>query len=172
MAKRTYASFTETACTCGYLERGVSYPGLPIKYNEQFNEYHITSGSSEQDRVEMVIYHCPFCGGAAPESKRGTFFAELSDEEAKRLWLLLNGINTVAEAFQKLGPPDGDEPYQTPEGWPKPTKEREGRKYEATRLLTYSNLSPAAEVQLTVYANDEVERTVAAKYTGAPSRGA
>jgi len=172
MAKRTFASVTETPCTCGSLEQWVSHFVFPIRFNKQFNEYHFVSGSSDDDRVEIMIYHCPFCGGAAPESKRGTFFAEISEEEAKRLWALLNEINTAAQAFQHLGKPDMDEPYPTLAGRPKPTKEREGQKYEATRILTYSNLSPVAEVQFIVYGNDEVERTVAAKYTGAPSRGA
>jgi hypothetical protein len=162
MAKRTFASVTEVPCTCGYLGRLAERPKLPIKFNELFNEYYITSGSTEQDRVEIAIYHCPFCGGAAPESRRGEFFATISDDEAKRLWVLVSGVKTLDDAFRILGTPDCDQPVKLPEGM----------HYKATRVLTYSRLSTVAEVQVTVHSNNEVEVTIAGKYKGAPSTGA
>jgi len=172
MGKRNYASVTEVPCTCGYLETAARQPEHPISFDEQFNEYQIEVDAPSQGKVQVVIYHCPFCGGAAPASRRGDFFAPISDKEAERLWSLLQGVKTVDDAFRVLGVPDKDEAIQMPDGWPKPTIDRRGQKYEATRALTYSRLSEVAEIQLLIFANDELEATVAGKYTGAPKTGA
>jgi hypothetical protein len=172
MAKRTFASVTEAPCTCKFLEGQAAHPKLPIRFNAKFNEYYIAGGTTEEDRVEVIIYHCPFCGGAAPESKRGEYFTDVPEQEARRLWTLLGGVKSVEDAFRVLGAPDVDAPYQVPDGWPKQTKERDGKQYEATRYLTYSKLSEVAEVQITVYANNLLEATIAGKFRGAPEPGA
>ena len=161
MAKRTFASVTEVPCACGWLERLAARPRLPIEFNEKFNEYYITDGSVDR-RVEIAIYHCPFCGGAAPESKRGEFFETISDDEAKRLWVLVSGVKTIDDAFRILGTPDRDLPASAPD---------RGH-HKTTRVLTYSGLSTVAEVQVLVSSNNEVEVTIAGKYKGAPSPGA
>ncbi len=46
MAKRNYASVTEVACTCGYLEESARDPKLPIKFDAELNEYHIAGDVS------------------------------------------------------------------------------------------------------------------------------
>jgi hypothetical protein len=69
MPRPTRASVTEVACTCGYLQRCADRSELPIVYDKAMNEFHFV-WSSGNERNYLLIYHCPFCGGAAPQSNR------------------------------------------------------------------------------------------------------
>jgi hypothetical protein len=43
-----------------------------VSYDARFDEYWIPSGGARQ-----VLFYCPFCGEALPESKRGRWFGEV-----------------------------------------------------------------------------------------------
>ena len=71
MAKPTVKSVTDQSCTCGYLQRAADDPDSPIVYDPQLNEYDFEypspCGPREYGKASayLMIYHCPFCGGAA-----------------------------------------------------------------------------------------------------------
>ena len=65
-------------------------------------------GTCPEAKAHLTIYHCPFCGGAAPPSKRDTLFTNISDQEAARLYRLFEGMHTLEEVVRALGPPDDD----------------------------------------------------------------
>ena len=87
MSKPTFASVTEQPCTCGFLERQADDPASPIVFDARLNEYHFeypspcAGGDCPTAKAEMMIYHCPFCGGAAPVSKRASLFTAFTPEE-------------------------------------------------------------------------------------------
>jgi hypothetical protein len=62
-------------CKCGFLERHAGEPDSPIRFDAQMNEYHFVYPGSMGGEARMNIYHCPFCGGRAPKSRRGDLFA-------------------------------------------------------------------------------------------------
>jgi hypothetical protein len=104
MAKPTFASVTEVRCTCGYLEGSANDGSSPIKFDSTLNEYHFEY-DTPKGRGALLIYHCPFCGGTAPESKRDRLFAVISSDEEERLFALSRDVKTVEEALVILGPP-------------------------------------------------------------------
>lgn len=78
----------------------------PIVFDEQMNEFHITHATTDDGREgHTLIRHCPWCGGAAPESKRHTYFAQITNEESRRLHVLTANVRTVEEVLAKFGPP-------------------------------------------------------------------
>lgn len=173
MTKPTFASVTEQSCACHYLAHAADDPRSPIVFDPKLNEYNFeyTSPCSDEacavGKAYLRIYHCPFCGGAAPESKRNLLFAVISPEEQRRLNELLSGIKSVEDAFRVLGTPDHDDPH----GLTVQQREREGtaptrRSY---RSLTYSQLSDTAEVILTDYRADGVHVALQGKYIGLPA---
>jgi hypothetical protein len=54
----------------------------------------------------MMIYHCPFCGGKAPKSRRDELFHRLPHAEQRRLGELTHNLRTVQEVTAALGEPD------------------------------------------------------------------
>ena len=107
MAKPTPKSVTEQPCTCGYLQRAADDPDSPIVYDPQLNEYDFEypspCGPRECGKASayLMIYHCPFCGGVAPESKRGRLFAAIPRAEEGRLYGLLRGVKTLELFFDE-----------------------------------------------------------------------
>jgi hypothetical protein len=162
--KPTHASVTDAPCKCGYLERASDEPMVPIVFDEQTNEYHIENVG---DAGHRVIYHCPFCGGAAPPSKRGSLFATITQDENSRLIALATGFKTVKQAVAKLGTPDDDMPAGLGMG-SKPT-EGEAPTFTSYRTLTYKGLSETADVVLIDYGPEHGLRvTLRGKYLGKP----
>src|SRR4051794_5133927 len=103
---RTFGAVTELPCTCGSLERGGGNPDVPIVFDPVTGEYHIEyKGPDGKPRGCTVIYHCLFCGGTAPRSKRHLLFAVISAEEETRLAKMLAGVTTIEEALGRLGKP-------------------------------------------------------------------
>lgn len=140
MAKRTYASVTEEPCTCGYLQNAADDPDNPIVFDARTAEYQFSYGAAM-----LVIYHCPFCGGAAPESKRDLLVAQIPAAERQRLLDLLSGVQTIDGAIEKFGKPDfagvSTSKYAEREG--------EAPRIEPHRHIRYGNLSDVAEVWIT-----------------------
>jgi hypothetical protein len=169
----TWASVTEIECSCGYLEKSASDPNTPIRYDPALNEYSIISplgASGTDDYLSTCIYHCPFCGGAVPESKRDKLFAVVPDAEADRLHALIQGIKSLEDAKRILGIPSRDEPIQMPPGYVRPSQ-RDEKAVVPVRALTFTGLSEVAEIQVCVNDDNSVEVTIGPKYIG-PSKGA
>lgn len=157
MTKRTYASVTEVTCTCDYLENAANDPKCPIIFDEATSEYQFTD-----NRVTLVIYHCPFCGGAAPESKRALLFAQIPENEERRLAGLLNGIETMDGALSKLGQPDfeGVSTTRKPEG------KNDAPRIQHHREIRYHQLSDVAEVWITERTDGKVFWQLQGKHIG------
>jgi hypothetical protein len=115
--------------------------------------------------VFVVLYHCPFCGGAAPESKRGDLFSQISDQEASRLRSLTEKVKSGADALRVLGTPDDDQPIEIPAGTMLRSK-RNGAPFCPNRVLTFSRVSQVAEVQVMVDETDEAQAVIAPKLIG------
>lgn len=172
--KPTFASVTEDPCKCGYLERAADDPNSPFVFDPELNEYNFEypspcgDGGCEGAKASLVIYHCPFCGGAAPASKRELLFAVIPAEEQRRLYSLLEGIKTLEEAIGILGPPDDDSPHGVTETYP----EQKGKPptVQSFRTLTYRQLSETAEVCITDSPTDRVHVMLWGKYIGLPGK--
>jgi hypothetical protein len=167
MSKRTFASMTEEPCKCGFLEREAHDPDSPIVFDKELNEYqveykHRTSGEISH----MMIYHCPFCGGAAPESLRQGLFAVISDEEENRLMEMTKDIRTLEDAMAKFGPPDYDEPNSVKVEIPE--CEAGGPTIQRFRRIIYCSLSDTADVHIIDFLRDRVQVMFQGKYIGSP----
>lgn len=147
-------------CECGWLQNAATDPDHPVKFDPQANEFNIVKG----DR-SIRIYHCPFCGGKAPESLRSTFFAHVSSEENERLVLLGTGVESLAQIVQKLGQPSRDDPVGAGMGMPAP--DGQITQFLSYRVLTYTQLSQVADLQFHLHADGTLARLhVSAKYIG------
>lgn len=153
-------SVTSTPCRCRYLERAAAEPKELIVFDEEMHEYHITNPHGGY----LLIYHCPFCGGAAPLSKRHERFATVTRAEADRLDRLTARFKIVDEAIVALGRPDDDNPrglrIQAPATSKVPSK------VTSYRTLTFKRLSDVADVVLTDYGVEGIRFTFQGKYLG------
>ncbi|WP_425617559.1 hypothetical protein NA78x_001240 [Anatilimnocola sp. NA78] len=172
MAKQTHASVTEEPCRCFYLQRQADDPHSPIVFDSAMNEYRFEyldpEGNGEPHSIaSLCIYHCPFCGGAAPESTRGKWFAEVAPEEMNRLMGLFQGIKSAEDAIATLGPPTHDDPAGESvrrallDGSLGPT--------QVFRTLRYSNLSTTAEVSFNQAADGTTHLSINGRYLGPPA---
>ena len=149
-------------CDCGWLDHAAEDPSVPVVFDPKLNEYQIvTSGNSEG---RMPIYHCPFCGGSAPKSKREQLFAHLTTEEIQRLSELTQSVATVSDAIAKFGSPDEDIPNGY--GETRPSKNGEPGRSEFFRVLRYNRLSDTAIVDVVVRAEERVTFSYGPKYIG------
>jgi hypothetical protein len=160
MSKPTFASVTEVPCTCRYLEKRANDPRTPIVFDEATGEYQFVYKSEM-----LVIYHCPFCGGAAPESKRALLFAQISAAEEERLANLLDGITTIDDALAKLGKPDFEGTSVTRH----PEAENEAPRIQHHRDIRYFGLSETAEVWITERPDGKIFWQLQGKYIGRES---
>lgn len=141
-------------CKCGFLEREANHPDSPIRFDPKFNEYHFIHCMSTSEEAKMMIYHCPFCGGRAPKSRRSELFHRLTHAEQTRLCGLTNSLRTVEDVTAAFGEPD----IRHPVGMVVTTSERDG-KPETTQsypLMIYTKLSKIADVRITVYPTNNV----------------
>jgi hypothetical protein len=147
MAERpTFASVTDAPCRCRYLSRAADNPGLPLAFDRRTGEYQFEFRVGKV-KGALVIYHCPFCGGAAPRSKRALLFHIIPPEEQRRLNKMLDGIATLRGALRRLGKPEYDDPRGTGSG----SAEGPGRAptFQWHRTLRYEKLSEVADVWFT-----------------------
>jgi hypothetical protein len=157
-------SKTSTPCDCHWLERAAEDPEWPVEFDERLNEYHLRHGSGQG---QAPIYHCPFCGGAAPRSRRAKLFARVHHEEAKRLHELTKSLRTVDEVLATLGKPDFDRDAGLTDEVP----ERDGKagQTEVFRTLVYSGKSATADIHVTLLRGGEVKSIgFLGKYVGKP----
>ena len=98
--KRTYASVTSNPCECGYLQYYAANPYSPIAFDKKTQEFqfvYMEEGCA--GKSVLVIYHCPFCGGAAPESRRDQLFEAIPQAEEERLAEILGPVRTMDDAI-------------------------------------------------------------------------
>jgi hypothetical protein len=154
-------SKTDEACDCSWLQRMAENPNIPVEFDDTTHEFNIVC-----EVGTFAIYHCPFCGGKAPESKRASFFTHISSEEQVRLRRLTAPLKTLSQVLEAFGQPDEDHEFGTGFEWP----EREGRPpvAEWRRALVYKGLSDTADVRVTTYPDDRVGFAYLGKYIGPP----
>jgi hypothetical protein len=141
----TRRSASTARCTCGALDRAVADPEAPIVFDAKMNEFHVLLGSGRR-RGHLIIRYCLWCGGAAPKSKRATFFAIITPRESERLQRLASGFSTVCEAIAKLGEPDSD--MSVGMTTHAPETQSAAPTSTSNRTLTYKGLSKTADVVL------------------------
>jgi hypothetical protein len=177
-------SVTTKKCKCHYLERSADDRDSPIEFDEKTNEYHFTYFTSLDGRLGapprsapadsqrpkpnsfLVIRHCPWCGGVAPESKRGSLFRHVPNSEERRLRTLIAGAKSLDEVIERLGPPEFDDPAGVGSSEP----ERDGRpmSVQSFRSLTYLNLSEDADVRITDFHNGRLHLSATGKSVNSP----
>ena len=160
-------SVTAEPCQCGFLERSSAEPGSPIVFDSALHEYQLRWPGAE-GRFGP-IYHCPFCGGVAPESKRASLFAEVPMSEVMRLRDLTRGLASIQQAVAALGEPQTDLAegitIQTPASSSEPSKA------SSYRTLTFTHLSDVADVTLIDYGVHGIKFTFNGKYVGKGASG-
>ena len=166
----TFASVTDRPCRCGYLRRAADDPRLPIVFDKVTGEYHFRYREADAyGDSTLVIYHCPFCGGAAPRSKRALLFHVIPPDEEERLAELLDGITSIRGALRKLGKPEDD----LRRGIKTQESERAGRPPTTQwfRTLRYEKLSKVADVWFTEHADGRASwQLVGKQKPGRPGR--
>src|SRR3989442_14016479 len=100
MKKRTGPTVMEAPCACGSLENALNDPDTPIVFDRELNEYHIEYEIKNGGKGFLMIYYCPFCGGAAPKSQRRKLFAVIPPSEEERLYQLFNEVLTLDDAIR------------------------------------------------------------------------
>jgi hypothetical protein len=151
-------------CDCGFLEREARRPDSPIRFDAEMNEYYFSYFNDSGEEAKLFIYHCTFCGGAAPDSFRPSKFAVLSEHESERLRELTKDLRTVDLVLDALGKPDRDKRQGVI--WTMPETDEHGEVTGGLRTLTYRNLSPTAVVLVTVRLDDRTHFTFVGKYLG------
>jgi len=150
------------ACGCKWFERSAKDPNIPVVFDEIKNEYHLVH---QNDSGISLFYHCPFCGGKAPESLRDNFFADVSVEETTRLHLLTENILTEEDMRAIHGEPDSV--FPTSGSMTTPGSDTEAP--ETTiggRWLIYTNLSETAEVRIRISRYGKLRFSFSGKYLG------
>jgi hypothetical protein len=147
------------------LEREANDPDSPIAFDKELNEFNFEYSTAGTERkAQWRIYHCPFCGGAAPESKRRALFASISDAEERRLRAFVEDLQTVEDVIKVLGAPDQDRAegrgVRRPEGLGTPPTR------EWFRVLAYARLSDTADLRIVDYPSGRIGIEVAGKYIG------
>lgn len=144
--RRTHASVTEVDCTCEYLQRAADDPDVPIRFEASTGEYQFIYPAEVWGQATLIVFHCPFCGGAAPKSKREQLFHVVSNAEEERLKELLRLIKTIEDALERLGSPDSDTPFASSLTTAPEDGEPARTSYE--RALEYSFLSETVDVSI------------------------
>jgi hypothetical protein len=138
-------------------------PDVPIEWDDLTGEYHLTWGN-ENALGNMIFYHCPFCGGRMPASRREMLFAEVTEAENRRLFRLCSGCETLDAVIEAFGPPDHD----LPNGAYTITPEKDGKpsRTVAARELIYERLSETADVRFSDWGRSPIHVAVEGKYIG------
>jgi hypothetical protein len=141
-------------CDCGGLEKISKEPEGPIVFDPEINEYNLAYRTQSGIQMQYRVYHCLFCGGRTPASRRDELFLHVTDAERTRLMSMVGALRTLPDLITALGAPDED----VPAGTAMTTIACDGREQTTLyRLLTYNNLSPTAHLRVQVGLDDRVE---------------
>lgn len=155
-------SVTSVPCRCKTLEQAADEPDSPVVFDPQLNEYTIVN---RRRRMTWNIYHCYFCGGAAPRSKRRSLFATIPARERERLQALATGFADLGEVIARFGKPDED--MAAGVGDIRHATEASGTTVTTYRTLRYHALSKVANVEFVDYGPKHgVRGTLQGKYVG------
>jgi hypothetical protein len=149
-------------CNCSVLEDAAADPYIPISFDVALNEYHIEHKGRDG---HMMIYHCPFCGGRPPTSRRDRLFARVTVHEHAKLLDLTKDIRTLEDAIRTFGTPDSDMPQGTRAI--SRYSEEKPQIAESYRTLRYEKLSDTADVSIVDELRDKVRVQIYGKYIGA-----
>lgn len=120
-----------------------------------------------RDGGYSVIRHCPWCGGAAPRSRRASLFAVIPSAELRRLERLTASVRTVEDALETFGAPERRERQglmvHTPGSGRRPAR------VETFPTMTFTKLSKVADVTVNDYGPKGVGFTFSPKYLGRPN---
>ena len=160
-------------CGCNWFDRSAKDDSIPVVFDEMMNEYHL----KHADGGFSLFYHCPFCGGKAPNSLRGTYWTKVTHEESHRLEMLTKGIKTPEQLFATFGDPQED--FQIGGGCTSPGSEDEPPETTlGSRRVVYTNLSDTVEVHVRIDRYDRLRFSYTGRYIGpkkseqdAPSNG-
>jgi hypothetical protein len=161
----THASKTDLACDCGWLEQSADDPDLPVRFDPTTNEFAFVWGEPPSP-ASLILFHCPFCGGRAPASKRETLFAAITEAERERLGSITSPIATLDDVLRVLGPPDDD--FEQGESDQTPAKDGQPPEHRTYRSLRYDGLSETATVGVRVLPGGAVAFWFVGKYIGPP----
>jgi hypothetical protein len=153
----TPVSVTQTRCSCGYLKRAARSGIAPIKFDEEVNEY---SFEDKSVNASVVIYHCPFCGGVASESKRGDLFAKVSPREAGRVGALIRHLDTAEGIEAALGKPDKISIHNRQ---PEEIAMLQKMASSPVHQWSFKRLSRTANVEFSIYPDGKVEGAIVPK---------
>jgi hypothetical protein len=153
----TPVSVTQTPCSCGYLKRAAQSGIAPIKFDEELNEYSFEDKSAN---ASVVIYHCPFCGGIASESKRGDLFAKISPREASRVGALIRHLDTVEGIEAALGKPNKISIYDRQ---PEEIAILQRMASSPIHQWSFTRLSRTANVEFSIYPDGKIEGVIVPK---------
>jgi hypothetical protein len=158
--KPTFASVTTKPCKCRWAEDVTAEPDNAVVFDTETNEYQFRTPKGGS----LTIYHCPFCGGVMPRSRRADLFAYITEAERQRLAKVTYKLKSVAGAVRVLGKPTYDHPsglvVRTP------AKGRRPPGIASYRVLTFSRVSKTADVQLVDYGPEGIRFTFQGKYLG------
>ena len=141
-SKPTFASVTTKPCKCRWPQDVSAEPENGVQFDSDTKEYQLLTRSGGT----LTLYHCPFCGGAMPRSKRSEAFAHITEAELQRLAQLTAGLTSVDHAVQVLGKPQHDHPTGSAERWP--AKGGRAPRVTSHRMLTFTRLSKTADVDI------------------------
>jgi hypothetical protein len=162
---KTFASVTDTPCNCDYLHNSAADPDHPIEFEPSVHEFLFVDRADDGTiRSKLSIYHCPFCGGAAPASKRATLFAPVPHSENVRIRALFSDTKTMAAVLEKFGQPD----YDHPNGFSSITPERDGSPptHYSGRSMQYTKLSEVADVDVAEHRGGNISVSLSGKFIG------
>lgn len=142
--------FAAPDCECGTLERLSREPSIPVVFDAELNEYHIVGAAQEK----VLIYHCIFCGGRTPASRRPELFKHVSREEFERLRQATRDLKTLEDVVAAFGPADVDDPAGYSSTEPAGPGPRRTTNY---RRMTFASLSDTADVHVVIGLNDKVQ---------------
>jgi len=159
--KPTFASVTTKPCACNWPRDVSREPENSVRFDDSTGEYEFVTPSGGK----LNIYHCPFCGGAMPRSRRAELFAYITEAELQRLDELTRAVGSVDEAVRAFGSPETDMAAGLRERTA--ARGRRPRRVASYRVLTFSRLSETADVHLIDAGPEGIRFSYVGKYLGA-----
>lgn len=165
----THASVTTAPCTCNSLHDWAVDPRSPVIFDGRAGEFQIQYLEPGCDGPShIIVFHCFFCGGAAPKSLRHLLFQVVPPAEEQRLAALLRPVKTIRSALRRLGTPQRDDPAgertTTPEADGSPPITRHHR------VLVSERLSDMADVRISELPDGRASWSLTGKATGRAGR--